>query len=100
MTSRAARLCSATVALISASSSPGLPFAVTGVELVLPDGSVFPRKGRLNYLASQIDPTLGTQQFRAEFDNGDGHGSVRSLGAFAVIEGIWVKTETFGGILA
>lgn len=48
------------------------PKAVTGVELVLPDGSVFPRKGRLNYLASQIDPTLGTQQFRAEFDNGDG----------------------------
>jgi membrane fusion protein (multidrug efflux system) len=48
------------------------PKAVTGVELVLPDGSVYPRKGRLNYLANQIDPTLGTQQFRAEFDNGDG----------------------------
>lgn len=48
------------------------PKSVTGVELVLPDGSVFPRKGRLNFLASQIDPTLGTQQFRAEFDNGDG----------------------------
>lgn len=46
--------------------------AVTGVELVLPDGSVYPRKGRLNFLASQIDPTLGTQQFRAEFDNGEG----------------------------
>jgi len=46
--------------------------AVTGVELVLPDGSVYPRKGRLNFLGNQIDPTLGTQQFRAEFDNGDG----------------------------
>lgn len=46
--------------------------AVTGVELVLPDGSVYPRKGRLNFLSSQIDPTLGTQQFRAEFDNGEG----------------------------
>ncbi len=48
------------------------PKTVTGVELVLPDGSVFPRKGRINFLASQIDPTLGTQQFRAEFDNGEG----------------------------
>ncbi len=46
--------------------------AVTGVELILPDGSVYPRKGRLNFLASQIDPALGTQQFRAEFDNGEG----------------------------
>lgn len=46
--------------------------SVTGVELVLPDGSVFPRKGRLNFQASQIDPVLGTQQFRAEFENGDG----------------------------
>ncbi len=45
---------------------------VTGVELVLPDGAVFPRKGRLNFLSSQIDPSLGTQQFRAEFDNGEG----------------------------
>ena len=48
------------------------PKNVTGVELVLPDGSVFPRKGRLNFQASQIDPVLGTQQFRAEFENGDG----------------------------
>ena len=48
------------------------PRSVTGVELVLPDGSVFPRKGRLNFQASQIDPVLGTQQFRAEFENGDG----------------------------
>lgn len=48
------------------------PRSVTGVELVLPDGSVYPRKGRLNFQASQIDPVLGTQQFRAEFENGDG----------------------------
>jgi membrane fusion protein (multidrug efflux system) len=48
------------------------PRSVTGVELVLPDGSVFPRKGRLNFQASQIDPVLGTQQFRAEFENGEG----------------------------
>ena len=48
------------------------PKSVSGVELVLPDGSVYPRKGRLNFLASQIDTVLGTQQFRAEFENGDG----------------------------
>ena len=33
---------------------------MTGVELVLPDGSIFPVKGKLNFLASTIDPTLGT----------------------------------------
>ena len=48
------------------------PRAVTGVTLVLPNGSVYPRPGRLNFLASQIDPALGTQQLRAEFDNRDG----------------------------
>ena len=48
------------------------PRSVTGVELVLPNGSVYPRRGRLNFQASQIDPTLGTQQFRAEFDNREG----------------------------
>ena len=46
--------------------------AVTGVELKLPDGSTYPLKGQLNFLASSIDPTLGTQQFRAEFKNPDG----------------------------
>jgi len=45
---------------------------VTGVELVLPDGSTFPVKGKLNFMASTIDPTLGTQQLRAEFANKDG----------------------------
>ncbi|MFO1371514.1 MAG: efflux RND transporter periplasmic adaptor subunit [Candidatus Competibacteraceae bacterium] len=45
---------------------------VTGVELILPNGSTYPHKGRLNFLASSIDPTLGTQQFRAEFENPDG----------------------------
>lgn len=48
------------------------PDTVTGVELVLPDGSVSPVKGKLNFLASTIDPTLGTRQLRAEFRNTDG----------------------------
>lgn len=45
---------------------------VTGVELKLPDGSIYPLKGQLNFLSSSIDATLGTQQFRAEFKNFDG----------------------------
>jgi membrane fusion protein (multidrug efflux system) len=39
------------------------------VSLVLPDGSVYPTRGRLNFAATAIDPTIGTQQLRAEFDN-------------------------------
>jgi membrane fusion protein (multidrug efflux system) len=39
------------------------------VELVLADGSRYPGKGRLNFTATAIDPKLGTQQLRAEFDN-------------------------------
>ncbi len=45
--------------------------AITGVELLLPDGSLYPQSGRLNYIASTIDPLLGTQQLRAEFPNDD-----------------------------
>jgi len=43
--------------------------SINGIELILPDGSVYPHTGRLNYLSSTIDPLLGTQQLRAEFDN-------------------------------
>ncbi len=45
---------------------------VSSVELILPDGTTYPRPGRINYLGSTIDTTLGTQQLRAEFDNADG----------------------------
>ena len=41
------------------------------VSLVLPDGSEYAKKGKLNFAASQIDATLGTQQLRATFDNSD-----------------------------
>lgn len=44
---------------------------VSGVELVLPDGSVYAKPGKLNFLATNIDTTLGTQQLRAEFDNAE-----------------------------
>ncbi|MDR1647740.1 MAG: efflux RND transporter periplasmic adaptor subunit [Zoogloeaceae bacterium] len=45
------------------------PKTITGVELILPDGSVYPQKGKLNFLASSIDTVLGTRQLRAEFPN-------------------------------
>ena len=44
---------------------------VRRVELLLPDGTVYAHPGKLNFLASTIDPTLGTQQLRAEFNNRD-----------------------------
>jgi membrane fusion protein (multidrug efflux system) len=43
--------------------------AGTELRLVLPDGSAYSGKGRLNFTATQIDPRLATQQLRAEFDN-------------------------------
>ena len=42
------------------------------VNLILPDGTRYPGKGRLNFAATQIDTRLGTQQLRAEFDNAKG----------------------------
>ena len=40
-----------------------------GVRLTLPDGTLYPEKGRVNFAATQIDPRLATQELRAEFDN-------------------------------
>jgi membrane fusion protein, multidrug efflux system len=44
---------------------------VKNIALILPDGSEYPESGKLNFSASTIDPTLGTQQLRAEFKNAD-----------------------------
>jgi len=44
---------------------------VKSVTLTLPDGTEYKQKGKLNFAASQIDPTLGTQQLRATFENAD-----------------------------
>ncbi len=41
------------------------------VTLVLPDGSEYAQKGKLNFTASQINPSLGTQELRATFANAD-----------------------------
>lgn len=44
---------------------------VKEVSLLLPDGTEYNQKGKLNFSASQIDPKLGTQQLRAAFENND-----------------------------
>lgn len=45
--------------------------SVTDVTLILPNGSEYAQKGKLNFAANQIDPTLGTQELRATFNNDD-----------------------------
>lgn len=42
------------------------------VELALADGRVHPRRGRLNFAGSQVDPATGSIELRAELDNADG----------------------------
>lgn len=42
---------------------------VSEVSLILPDGTEYAQKGKLNFMASQINPSLGTQELRAEFSN-------------------------------
>ena len=41
------------------------------VEVVLPDGTLLPRRGRLDFVAPSLDPATGTQEFRATFENRD-----------------------------
>lgn len=45
------------------------PKQKTGVELLLPNGQLYPEKGQLNFQSTFIDPKLGTQLMRAEFPN-------------------------------
>jgi membrane fusion protein (multidrug efflux system) len=47
---------------------PGSPLQV---QVTLPDGSLLPRVGRLNFVAPSLDATTGTQEFRAQFRNPD-----------------------------
>jgi len=47
------------------------PSSKLAVEVTLPDGSVLPRTGRLDYVAPSLDAATGTQEFRATFDNPD-----------------------------
>jgi membrane fusion protein (multidrug efflux system) len=43
--------------------------AKAGVEVVLPDGSVYASPGKVNFVAAQVESRLGTVQMRAEFPN-------------------------------
>ncbi|WP_110339299.1 efflux RND transporter periplasmic adaptor subunit [Nitrosomonas sp. Nm84] len=44
---------------------------IHSVTMILPDGSEYPRAGKINFSASKIDPLLGTQLLRAAFENSD-----------------------------
>lgn len=57
------------------------------VELQLPDGSILPQRGRINFSASRIDPALGTLEMRAEFPNADGR----------VLPGQFVRARVIAG---
>ncbi|HYK82780.1 MAG TPA: efflux RND transporter periplasmic adaptor subunit [Gemmatimonadales bacterium] len=41
------------------------------VQVVLPDGALLPRSGRIDFLAPSLDSATGTQEFRAVFLNPD-----------------------------
>lgn len=47
------------------------PGSQVAIEAVLPDGSVLPRKGKLDFVAPSLDGPTGTQEFRALFANPD-----------------------------
>jgi membrane fusion protein (multidrug efflux system) len=47
---------------------PGSPLAI---QALLPDSSVVPGKGRLDFVAPALDDATGTQEFRAVFQNED-----------------------------
>ena len=42
------------------------------VELVLPDSSIYPQKGKVQTVAGQFDNSIGAISFRAAFPNADG----------------------------
>jgi len=41
------------------------------VRVLLPNGALLPRVGRINFVSPSLDSASGTQEFRAKFDNGD-----------------------------
>ena len=47
------------------------PGSDLAVRVLLPDGSLLPRSGKLNFVAPSIDSASGTEEFRATFANGD-----------------------------
>ena len=41
------------------------------IALCMPDGSEYPRLGRINFVDPIVDPRTGTQEYRAQFENPD-----------------------------
>ncbi|MBL8471706.1 MAG: efflux RND transporter periplasmic adaptor subunit [Rhodocyclaceae bacterium] len=64
------------------------PGAVRKVELMLPDGSVYAKPGRINFTANRIDAQLGTLEMRAEFANPQGD----------ILPGQFVRVRLTGGM--
>jgi len=48
-----------------------MPGGTARVQVSLPDGSVLPRTGRIEFVDPAVDPATGTQAYRATFDNAD-----------------------------
>jgi membrane fusion protein (multidrug efflux system) len=48
---------------------PGV--SALAVRVALPNGATLPRVGHINFMAPTLDSASGTQEFRAEFGNGD-----------------------------
>lgn len=44
---------------------------VEEVSIILSDGNEYPKKGKINFAASEINPALGTQELRATFENNE-----------------------------
>lgn len=42
------------------------------IQVVLPDGTLLPRTGKLDYVSPSVDPGTGTLELRASFANDDG----------------------------
>jgi membrane fusion protein, multidrug efflux system len=62
--------------LLSWAEDPGAhaliqPGSALAVRVVLPDGTLLPHPGHLDFVAPSMDSTTGTQEFRAKFDNPD-----------------------------
>ncbi len=47
------------------------PGGSMAVHVLMPDGSALPRAGHVTFVAPSLDSATGTQEFRAQFENGD-----------------------------
>ena len=62
------------------------PGSRLAVQVVLPDSTVLPQRGRLDYVSPSVDPATGTLEMRASFDNRD----------LALVAGPFVRVRLHG----